>query len=163
VSENLLHSISQFLYREAELVDAKDWEGWLALFSEDVEYHVPSWDSDEVYTNNPDTEMSLIFYRGRFGLEDRIYRLKTNTSSASIPPPRTCHFVTNIRVEQLADGDCGAKANWQVNLFREHETTSFYGYYEYVLRPNSESWLIAKKKIIVLNDTIPTVLDIYSI
>lgn len=163
VSEQLLYSVSQFLYREAEFVDQKNWDGWLSLFSEDVEYHVPSWDSDTECTSDPDNEMSLIFYRGRFGLEDRVFRLRTNSSSASIPPPRTCHLVTNVRVSQLADGSCEAKANWQVNSYREQETTVYYGYYEYTLRPNAGDWLIAKKKIIVLNDTIPTVLDIYSI
>jgi 3-phenylpropionate/cinnamic acid dioxygenase small subunit len=55
------------------------------------------------------------------------------------------------------------KANWQTNSYRFRKSTSFYGFYEYLLRPNGAAWLIARKKIVVLNDEIPTVLDIYSI
>lgn len=158
-----MSSVSELLFEEAAALDEKRWDDWLALFSEDVVYWVPAWDSEHEQTRDPDSEISFVYYDSRSGLEDRIFRLRLNQSSASIPLPRTCHLVTNIRAIRRADGHCEVKANWQANSYRFRKSSSFYGSYEYLLRPNGAAWLIARKKIVVLNDEIPTVLDIYSI
>ncbi|HWV55495.1 aromatic-ring-hydroxylating dioxygenase subunit beta [Pseudorhodoplanes sp.] len=163
MTDSLSRSASALLFAESAAVDEKRWDDWLELFAEDVEYWVPAWDSEHELTNNPNTEISFIYYNSRSGLEDRIFRLRLNQSSASIPLPRTCHLVTNIRVAALADGYCEVKANWQTHSYRLQQSTTFYGYYEYLLRPSEPGWLIAKKKITVLNDVIPTVMDIYNI
>jgi 3-phenylpropionate/cinnamic acid dioxygenase small subunit len=39
----------------------------------------------------------------------------------------------------------------------------FFGRYEHGLRRVDGDWRIARKKILLLNDTIPTVVDFYSI
>jgi 3-phenylpropionate/cinnamic acid dioxygenase small subunit len=163
MTDNLLAAVSGLLFEEAAAIDEKRWDDWLALFCDDVEYWVPAWDSEHEQTSDPDTEISFIYYNSRSGLEDRIFRLRLNQSSASIPLPRTCHLVTNIRVSLLSGGDCAVKANWQAHSYRLEKSTCFYGHYEYLLKPNGSGWLIARKKITVLNDVIPTVLDIYSI
>ena len=57
---------------------------------------------------------------------------------------------------------CAVKANWQVNCWRDAATTTFWGRYEYVLgRAPTGRWWIEKKKVLVLNDVIPVVLDVY--
>jgi 3-phenylpropionate/cinnamic acid dioxygenase small subunit len=163
MTERLLDSVSALLFAEAAALDEKRWDDWLALFSEDTEYWVPAWDSEHEATNDPDTEISFIYYDSRSGLEDRVFRLRLNQSSASIPLPRTCHQVTNIRAQLRADGNCAVKANWQAHSYRLQKATTFFGFYDYVLAPKEQGWLIAKKKVTVLNDVIPTVLDIYSV
>lgn len=159
----LLHSVSAFLYREAEYVDARRWDDWLALFDPQAEYWMPSWDSEYEYTSDPQTEVSLMYYGNRTGLEDRVFRLRTGRSAASTPLPRSCHLVSNVQAAPNADGSCAVKANFVTHLFRNNATQSFYGHYEYLLAPQGGSWIIRKKKIIVLNDLIDTVLDIYSV
>jgi len=156
-------SIQQFLYLEAELIDEKRWDEWLELFDENVEYWVPAWDGDHDLTDDPRNQMSLMFYDTRSGLEDRVFRLKTGKSAASTPLPRTSHQVTNIRF--IAEGENGyrVKANWTAHSFRKRELTTFCGTYEYLLRVLGGSFKIEKKKIVVVNDLIPRVLDIYSI
>jgi 3-phenylpropionate/cinnamic acid dioxygenase small subunit len=163
MAENLFASVSDLLFAEATALDEKRWDDWLALFTEDTEYWVPAWNAEHEQTSDPGREISFIYYDSRSGLEDRIFRLQLNQSSASIPLPRTCHLVTKIRVLLRPDGNCEVKANWLVNSYRLERSTSFYGFYEYLLMPKAPGWLIAKKKTIVLNDVIPTVLDIYSI
>ena len=37
-----LHALEQFLYREAMLLDEKRWADWLALYTEDCFYWIPS-------------------------------------------------------------------------------------------------------------------------
>lgn len=159
----LRSSVTDFLAREADAMDDRDWDTWLALHEETVEYWVPSWDSEYEPTTDPQGEMSLIYYNGRAGLEDRVFRLRTGRSSASTPLPRTCHMVSNVRVLPNADGTVKVKTRWVVHLFRKAQATQFFGLAEYLLAPHENAWRIRKKRILVHNDLIPTVLDIYSV
>jgi 3-phenylpropionate/cinnamic acid dioxygenase small subunit len=159
--ERRLASVCAFLFKEAELVDAQKWEEWLELFSDSVEYWIPAWESENEHTKDPNSEVSLIYYSSRAGLEDRVFRLRSGMSSASMPFPRTSHAVTNIRAAFDGGGSAAVKANWQVHSFVLGATTMFFGSYEYLLEPHGASWRIRKKKILVMNALIPTVLDIY--
>lgn len=78
-----------FLYREARLLDDRQWDEWLECYSPKVEYWMPAWDDHDTLTEDPQSEISLIYYPSRDGLEDRVFRIKTERSSASTPEPRT--------------------------------------------------------------------------
>lgn len=154
--------VQDFISAEIRYLDDRDWDKWLSLFDEGVEFWVPAWDSEHETTTDPQSEMSLIFYSGRSGLEDRVFRIRTGLSSASTPLPRTCHIVSNIQVTE-ASGGYGVTANWVSHAFRNGETTTFYGTYHYHLIEDGSELRIGAKKVIVMNDLIPTVLDIYNI
>ena len=79
------------LFREAYYLDGRKWDDWLELFTEDCEYWVPSWKDEHQVTEDPKREISLIYYGGRFGLEDRVWRIRSGQSIASTPLPRTTH------------------------------------------------------------------------
>src|SRR5262245_23495775 len=82
------------VHREARLVDERRFEEWLGLFEPDCEYWVPAWHG-ETPTRDPRSEVSLIYYTDRVGLEERVWRFTSGLSAASRPLPRTCHLVTN--------------------------------------------------------------------
>ena len=42
VNVELLHEVEQFLYREARLLDAEQFDGWLEMLTEDIHYWMPS-------------------------------------------------------------------------------------------------------------------------
>ena len=155
--------VSALLFEEAAALDEQRWDDWLTLFTPDIEYWMPAWDSEHEMTQDPTSEISLMYYSDKSGLEDRIWRIKSGMSSASTPLPRTCHLVTNIRVGQVVDGLLQVKANWQGNAFRHEKTDSFYGRYEYGLREEQGKLLIARKKVVLMNDVIPSVVDIYNV
>ena len=59
---------------------------------------MPAWDDDDRLTEDPQSEISLIWYGDRGGLEDRVFRIRTERSSAtSLPEPRTVaqHLATS--------------------------------------------------------------------
>lgn len=151
--------VEALLLLEAECLDERRWDEWLGLFSPSVEYWVPAWDGDTP-TSNPGNELSLIYYDSRSGLEDRVFRIQSQRSVASHPLPRTCHFVTNIRCS-FSENGCTAKANWRVNSWRNGKQADFWGRYEYTLERGDPGWLIRRKKILLMNDVVPGVLDIY--
>jgi hypothetical protein len=79
--------VRQFLYREVHFLDDKEWENWLALYAPNVEFWMPSWDDDDRLVTDPQTEISLIWYGNKGGLEDRVFRIGTERSGASGAAP----------------------------------------------------------------------------
>lgn len=162
VDEALRRAVQDLIAREAQALDDKNWDAWLGLFTEDVEYWVPAWDSEHVLTSDPQGEMSLMYYSGRSGLEDRVFRLKTERSAASMPLPRTCHITSNLLIQHDETG-LAVKTAWVVHSNRGGVLAYFFGRSEYGLIPVEDGLKIKKKKTVVMNDVIPTVMDIYSI
>ena len=94
-----LSEIEQFLYREARYLDDREFDKWLECYAPDSEFWMPAWDDDDTLVTDPQREISLIYYNNRGGLEDRVFRIKTDRSSAtSLPEPRTSHNITNVEI-----------------------------------------------------------------
>lgn len=156
---------ADLLYREAAYLDERRWSEWLALYAEDAEFWVPAWDDAGRPTDDPRAALSLIYYTNRASLEDRVWRIESGLSPASIPLARTCHLITNVRITDVLDTQIHLSSHWQVHIYkpdRQHSFT-YYGFYEHVLRAESDTLQIAKKKVILLNDVVESVLDIYHV
>ena len=152
------------LYQEALYLDEQRWDEWLGLYLPTARYWVPAWKSEGETTSDPDREISLIYYESRAGLEDRIWRLKSGQSIASNPLRRTAHAVTNVLVgDQTAPGEVEVKATFSVGVFDPRGKTShvFFGRYLYRLTFTEDGWRIGSKTIVLLNDQIPAVADVY--
>lgn len=93
-----LEQVRQFLYYEARLLDDRQWDEWLNCYSPKVVFWMPAWGDDDKLTRDPQKEISLIYYPNRDGLEDRVYRIKTERSGASTPEPRTTHMISNVEL-----------------------------------------------------------------
>lgn len=161
MDNQLQYRIEQFFYRLSEHCDAQDWDAYLDLFSEDSEFHLPQWDSEHVYTTDPKKGMSLIYYPNRGGLEDRVFRIRTGKAASTVPMPRTVHLINNVRLHMLPGGELQAKVNWQTLYHRLQVSEQFFGYATYTLRAHGDSWKISRKHVVLLNDTINSVLDFY--
>ncbi len=153
------------LYGEAAFLDAQQWDQWLALFKDDCEFWMPSWRSEHELTSDPRREVCLIYYRSRAGLEDRVTRVRSGKSVASIPLPRTQHNISNVRITHADEGGVDVASNWVVHeyLTKSREVRVQFGRYEHRLVLEDGAPRIARKKIVMLNDHLPAALDIYSI
>jgi 3-phenylpropionate/cinnamic acid dioxygenase small subunit len=155
--------VADLLNREAAFLDEQRWDEWLALFEPDCEYWLMAWDSEHELARDPKTEISLIYYDSRAGLEDRVLRIRSGLSAAATPLPRTCHLPSNVRVAEVCGDELVVHAKWQTHAFRRQQTATYYGSYEYRLRKAGDDWRIARKKIVLLNDVLYTSVDIYNI
>lgn len=153
------------LYREALLIDTQRFSEWLELFTPDVEFWMPAWRDETTTTEDPDRELSLIYYKGRRNLEDRVMRLTSGLSTASSPLPRVVHQVTNVMVLEAAEDAATVSAAFTCHRYdvRMNRADCFFGRYDYQLVRQGADWRIARKMITLLNDTIPTVVDVNSI
>ena len=165
----LTATASELLHREAHCLDTRQWDAWLALYSEQCEFWVPSWKNEDASASDPQTELSLIYYPSRAGLEDRVWRVKSGRSIASRPLPRTQHQVTNVRVvsavPEVDPRELHIEYEWCVNQFAHKiaEVQVFFGHAEATLAWRDGAWRIARKKVLLLNDYIPAKLDFYSL
>ncbi|MBB3258058.1 benzoate/toluate 1,2-dioxygenase beta subunit [Paraburkholderia bannensis] len=151
------------LYREARLLDDRQWDEWLTCYTEDVTYWMPAWDDDDQLTDDHESQISLMYYPDRGGLEDRVFRIKTERSGASTPEPRTSHNITNVEVLSTRDNEVDLRYNFQTLNHRYRTTDLFYGTMFVTLRLVEAKWLIAYKKIVLKNDYIRQVLDVYHV
>ncbi|MDD2052272.1 anthranilate 1,2-dioxygenase small subunit [Pseudomonas putida] len=161
MNPQLQYQIEQFFYRKSELCDAQDWDAYIELFAEGSEFHLPQWDSEHVYTRDPKREMSLIYYANRSGLEDRVFRLRTGKAASATPMPRTLHLVNNLRIAPREGDGLEVRLNWHTLFYRQATSEQFYGRATYWLEPAGDSWKITRKHVLLLNDTINSVLDFY--
>jgi benzoate/toluate 1,2-dioxygenase beta subunit len=83
-----LTDVEAFLYRECRLLDDEQWDEWLTCYHPDAPFWMPSWDDEDKLITDPQREISLIYYPNRRGLEDRVFRIKTERSSATMPDTR---------------------------------------------------------------------------
>ena len=155
--------IRDFLYREARYLDDAQWDQWLALYAPEAEFWMPSWDDNDQLTENPQTEISLIWYGNRGGLEDRVFRIKTERSSATMPHTRTSHNLSNIEITDEADGICHVRFNWHTLSYRYHTTDSYFGTSFYRIDLRHSELQILSKKVVLKNDYVRQLIDIYHI
>ncbi|ENU80481.1 MULTISPECIES: benzoate 1,2-dioxygenase small subunit [unclassified Acinetobacter] len=156
-----LENIAQFLYREARFLDDEQWDNWLQCYAPTAQFWMPAWDDDDKLTQDPQSEISLIFYPDRQGLEDRVFRIKTERSSATMPDTRTSHNISNIEIVEQ-DGDLvTVRFNWNTLSFRYKTSYSYFGMSRYVIDFSGNEPKIVNKYVVLKNDYINQVIDIY--
>jgi benzoate/toluate 1,2-dioxygenase subunit beta len=159
-----VNEVEQFLYAEARMLDDRDFEGWLECYAPDAEYWMPAWDDDDTLVTDPQREISLIWYGNRGGLEDRVFRIRTDRSSAtSLPEPRTGHNITNVEILSQEGDTANVRFNWFTLYCRYETVDTYFGTSFYTLDISGSRPLIKYKKVILKNDYIHHVVDIYHV
>src|SRR5713101_7589863 len=116
------HKVESFLYREAQLMDEHRCDEWLALWTDDALYWVPSGRDDL----DPKREISLI-YDNWVRLQLRISRLKSGFAHAQEPKSRMRRVVSNIVVEEAENGEILAYSNFLLAELRRGKQDLFAG------------------------------------
>ena len=159
-----IERVRSFLYREARLLDDRQFDEWIECYHPDSQYWMPAWDDNGELTEDPQREISLIYYDNRGGIEDRVFRIKTDRSSAtSLPEPRTGHNITDVEILEENGSELKVRFNWFTLYYRYNTTDTYFGYSLYTLDMSGEQPLITDKKVVLKNDYIHHVVDIYMI
>ncbi|MUU71506.1 benzoate 1,2-dioxygenase small subunit [Pseudarthrobacter sp. GA104] len=160
----ILETVRAFLYKEARLLDDRQFDEWLQCYHPDSEFWMPAWDVDDRLTEDPQNEISLIYYDNRGGIEDRVFRIKTDRSSAtSLPEPRTGHNIADIEIMEHDGDQVKVRFNWFTLYFRYNTTDTYFGTSFYTIDLSGAEPVILKKKVVLKNDYIHHVVDVYMI
>jgi 3-phenylpropionate/cinnamic acid dioxygenase small subunit len=150
----LKEEIGEFLAFEADLLDARRYEDWLALLTEDIRYWMPmarnmaSDDTGREFTIE-DEDVNWI-EEGIETIRQRVAQLATGLHWAEQPPSRTSHMISNLRVLENSDGLDEVKTRCRFLIYRnrlEDEQNIFVGKRNDTLRRVNGSWKIARREI----------------
>jgi 3-phenylpropionate/cinnamic acid dioxygenase small subunit len=155
--------VSEFIYKEAQYLDDKNWTEWLDLYCDDCIFWAPSWINENTYTSHPEEELNLLYLKGKQHLLDRVYRIETGDSFASLPMDRTTHLITNIRIDTITPLQADVKSNWLVHSYGLRESQNRGGFYEFQLININDQIKISQKKIILIDDKLVGPIDIFHI
>lgn len=112
------------LFEEADLLDQWRLQDWLALYTADAAYLVPSTDLPA----GADPARSLFYIADdRMRLEQRVARLLKKSAHAEYPRSRTRHLVSNVRVGAASDGVTAVSAAFVTFRTKNAVTDTFMG------------------------------------
>ena len=112
----------EFLLHEARLLDEAKFDDWLALFTPDAWYWVPS----EPDQPDPQHTVSLI-YDDRLLLETRVRRLASPRIYSQEPRSRTSRIVANLTLEESGPDHALVRSKFMMIEFRRNEQRLFGG------------------------------------
>ena len=161
IDKELTFEVTQLINKETTLLDRRLWDEWIDLFAEDAVYWVPSWADEEKTVNDPETQLNLMYFRDRGGLEDRVFRIESRDSYASLPLDRTVHLVSNILISEAEGELIVASANCLVHSFGKHGSQNRASLYDFKFRKLNGDLKIIQKKITLVDDQLEGPVDIY--
>ncbi len=141
---------ARLLAAEARLLDAGRLADWLALFTADCAYWLPT----DVTGEDPAKFVAWEF-NDRRRLEERVERLATGRAYSQAPPTRTVHLLSGL--EMLTDGPDGMQvlANFLIQTNFAGRVGQRAGWTGYLLRRQHGRWRIALKRINLFDADLP--------
>lgn len=158
---DLRREVTDLIYRESTLLDRRQWDDWIDMYTEDAVYWVPSWASEEETITDPELQLNLIYLRNRGGLEDRVFRIETKDSYASVPLDRTVHVVGNVLVDTVKGDEVLATANCLIHVYGKKGAHTRGSLYDFTLRRENGGLKISRKKITFIDDRLEGPIDVY--
>lgn len=152
---DLRHSIEDFFYYEAELLDDRRLRDWLDLLTDDVHYWMPVRYNPLERSAELNDELSkpgeaYYFNDTKDTLKVRVERVYAKNAWAEMPPSRTRHLVSNIRVKKDSGSEIEVQSNFLCYRTRmEKDQDLFVGTRYDLLRRADDNFKIARRKIIL--------------
>ncbi len=139
-----------FLLHEARLLDEAKFDAWLALFTDDACYWVPS----EPGQKSPHDTVSLI-YDDRRLLETRVRRLASPRMYSQEPRSRTSRIVTHVTVEEADAAATLVRSKFIMIEFRRNQQRLFGGTAWHRLVVRDGAIALAWKRVDLVNCDAP--------
>jgi 3-phenylpropionate/cinnamic acid dioxygenase small subunit len=141
------HEVEQFLYRQAELLDAKRWQDYVDLFTEDGVYWMPARPEDTTWDGVPS-----IFAEDKNLMTVRMGRVQHPDAWSQRPLWGTNHVVGNVIVERVAaNGDVVARSRFHMLELRRDNVRHFAGAYVHHLKKTKDGYRIKLQRVDMTN------------
>jgi 3-phenylpropionate/cinnamic acid dioxygenase small subunit len=148
----LVRQAEDFLYREAQLLDDRQFEAWLDLLADDVRYWMPMTRNvrhdDLARAETREGQDVNWFDEGKDTLRLRVQQIRTGVHWSEEPLSRTRHCVSNVMLDTVAPDALGVRSNFI--LYRNRGATEvdlFAGKREDVLARHGGGFLLKRRKI----------------
>jgi 3-phenylpropionate/cinnamic acid dioxygenase small subunit len=122
----LYHEVSQFLYRQSELLDDKRWQDWIELFTPDGIYWMPADPDHTTWDGVPS-----IFAEDRNLMNVRTRRVLHPDAWSQKPMWGTSHVIGNVVIDHqdAKTGEVVVRSRFHMMELRRDSTRHFAGTY----------------------------------
>lgn len=141
-----LSEVEQLLYREAFLLDARRFDEWLALYTDDATYWVPleAGQADAINT-------SSIIHDDREMMTLRVLQYRDARAHARVPAARTVHQVSNVLLLEEGQSEVLAGSALVLVEYRQERQRVFGATVTHRLRRTPAGLRIAAKRVDLVN------------
>ena len=142
------HAVEQFLFRQAEALDAKRWQDYIDMFADDGLYWMPAAPEETTWNGTVS-----IFIEDVNLMTVRMKRLQHPDAWSQRPMWGTNHMVGNVIIESEAgdgDGNAGdvkARSRFQMLELRRDSVRHFAGSYVHHLRKTPDGYRIVLQRV----------------
>jgi benzoate/toluate 1,2-dioxygenase subunit beta len=141
--------VAAFLFHEAELLDERRFQEWLALYTDDALYCLPQGD-------DPDPEHSVqIAHDDKRRMTERVLRLESGFAYSQDPPSRTVHLIGNVRVRGEVEGELDVASSLSIAEVRRGQQRVYYARVLHRLVDGGDGLRIRRKEVHLANSDLP--------
>ena len=141
------HDVEQLLYRQADLLDTKQWQAWIDLFTPDGVYWMPPDASYKTWDGQP-----AIFAEDQNLMHVRMGRVMHPDAWSQRPLWGTNHVVSNVVVDKVAkNGDVTAHSRFHMMELRRDDVRHFAGRYMHHLKKTTSGYRIKLQRVDMTN------------
>jgi 3-phenylpropionate/cinnamic acid dioxygenase small subunit len=140
------HEVEQFLYRQAELLDSKRWQGWIDLFARDGVYWMPADPAHKHWDGVPS-----IFAEDKNLMTVRMGRVLHPDAWSQRPAWGTNHVVSNVIIEKTTATDVLVRSRFHMMELRRDDVRHFAGAYMHHLKKTKEGYRIKLQRVDMTN------------
>ena len=143
---DLQHQVEQFLYRQSELLDTKQWQAWIDLFADDGVYWMPA---DPAHTHWDG--VPAIFAEDKNLMNVRMKRVLHPDAWSQRPLWGTNHVVSNVMIGKTEGLEIQVRSRFHMMELRRDEVRHFAGSYSHQLRRTDEGLRIKLQRVDMTN------------
>jgi len=125
---DLHREVEQFLFLQAELLDAKHWQQWMDLFAAEGLYWMPVAPEQTEWEGSPS-----IFIEDKSLMEIRKGRVSHPNAWSQAPQWETSHLVSHVAVESNEGGTIVVRSRFHMMELRRDAIRHFGGRYRHTL------------------------------
>jgi 3-phenylpropionate/cinnamic acid dioxygenase small subunit len=142
----LQHELEQFLYRQAELLDTKQWQAWIDLFTPEGVYWMPADPAHQHWDGVPS-----IFAEDRNLMNVRMRRVLHPDAWSQRPLWGTNHVVSNVIIERQSGDEVAVRSRFHMMELRRDDVRHFAGSYRHQLKKTAEGYRIQLQRVDMTN------------
>jgi 3-phenylpropionate/cinnamic acid dioxygenase small subunit len=145
-TESLQYRVEQFLFHQSELLDSKQWRGYIDLFADDGVYWMPATPEQTEWLDSPS-----IFAEDKMLMTIRMGRVTHPNAWSQAPMWGTSHVVGNIVIEAQSDTEVSVRSRFQMLELHRDTVRHFGGTYRHTLVRDGDDFKIKLQRVDLMN------------
>jgi 3-phenylpropionate/cinnamic acid dioxygenase small subunit len=143
---DLQYEVEQLLYRQAELLDSKQWQEWIDLFTDDGVYWMPPDPSHKTWDGMP-----AIFAEDKNLMTVRMRRVLHPDAWSQRPLWGTNHLVSNVVIVESSGEMVQVRSRFHMMELRRDDVRHFAGSYLHYLKKTKDGYRIKLQRVDMTN------------